>query len=346
MVTQQKELCAASKREFQYFLNLGHHQQMPKVNLPKNERFSLTLMPGNTINQSILLRREKILREGGAYLMHSKNFVLILSVVCFLCISLSSGFAGSSPVFSEYVTGGTFDNTWALLTGEGTLSAANSDSAYPAGQVFPNPSGDGWVMKVQSPLGQVGTEGGVSGDELWTDMLVSAQMFINVSTAARHDTMLGGRMTVATPEWGTGGRGGYFTTDPWGLTPPPPCWGIRNNYDSPQPTFGQVYSNNGWHQIILVIAGTNIDLYVDMTYAQVVAAMNAGTPLPLLSYSPLTGTNGGVGFYVCYRTDASSTGEPGYIDDIEVYLPPYSTPTPTPTPLVGAAVTSTWAVYE
>jgi len=284
--------------------------------------------------------------------MYLKHFVLVVSVVCISCIGISTAFAGSSPVFSEYVTGGSFDHTWIPLVGDGLLTPANSDSAYPAGQVFPNPSGDGWVLKIQPIATGAGTEGGVSGDEAWTNMLVSAQMFVNVSTAKRHDTMFGGRMAITAPAWGSGGRGGYFTQDPWGLTPPPPCWGIRDNYGSPQPTIGQTYPSNDWHQIVLVFTATNVDLYVDMTYAQVVAALNLGTPSPLLSWPSVVNANGGVGFYVCYRdSDASiATGEPGYIDDIEVYLPPYTiptipTPTPTPTPEV-MAVNGTWTIYE
>jgi hypothetical protein len=286
--------------------------------------------------------------------MYLKHFVLIVSVVCILCIGISTASAGSSPVFAEYVSGGSFDQTWTLLVaGEGTLSAANSDSAYPAGQVFPNPSGDGWVMKIQPNPTGAGTEGGLSGTESWTDMLVSAQMFVNVSTAKRHDTMLGGRYLLTPPfGWGDAGRGGYFTQDPFGVAPPdPPWWGIRDGYDPPNTKTPQTYPGNGWHQIILVFTGTKMDLYVDMTYAQVVADLNSPPTSPLLSLDPMTRTNGGVGFYVCYRdSDASmATGEPGYIDDIEVYLPPYTTPTPTPTPTPEegfTGVTGTWTVYE
>jgi hypothetical protein len=102
-----------------------------------------------------------------------------------------------------------------------------------------------------------------------------------------------------------------------------------------------------------VISGTDVSLYVDMTYAEVVEDLNSGSPSPLLTATEDDPdlTEGGICFYICYQDDGSTqgTGEPGYIDDIEVYLPPYelpAEPTATPTPGLYTEVSGSWTIYE
>ncbi|MCX7919533.1 MAG: hypothetical protein N3A72_07980 [bacterium] len=278
----------------------------------------------------------------------NKNIVLCILLLLgfsFLCVTIS--FAGSKPVFAEYVTGGVFQQTWKKIIGDETIIPANSDTAYPAGQVFPNPSGDGWVMKVVAAPGGLGGAGAVGGNESWTDMLISANVFINIDITARHDTMIGGRMAVTTPVWGSGVRGGYYTQDFWGITVP--CWATRDNYSAPNPTVPTTYTSNGWHRIILVFSGSEVKMYLDMTYPEVVNALNTGTPAPLITTS-VTRTEGGVGFYSCYQASGVATGEPAYADDIEVYLPPYELPqlvlSPTTTAQVSIGQTKTFIASE
>jgi hypothetical protein len=284
--------------------------------------------------------------------MDVKHFFLMLLVVCICCVSVSTVFGGSTPVFAEHVTNGSFDETWSpLWATEGTVTPANSDSAYP-GLVFPNPSGDGWVMKFQSLTTETGDAGVAGGDSSWMDMLISAWVFVNKDTTYRHDTVIGGRMDLVTLPlyWGYACKVGYYTQNIWGGLSAP-CWAFRPSGGTPQsPGYNIVYPNHGWHQVILVLSGDTASLYIDKTYAQVVADLNATTPSPDDTYSGESRTDGGVCFYTCYQDYSAvlGTGEPGYMDDIEVYLPPYTlaTPTPTPTSSSFTNVTSSWTIYE
>jgi hypothetical protein len=283
--------------------------------------------------------------------MRKGNFLLMVVVVGIMLVSSTSLYAGGTPVFAEYVTGGTFDQTWLELYDEhGELVPANSDSDYP-GLVFPNPSGDGWVMKMVPEVTYFGVSGGAAGEATWTDMLLSAQMFINIDTTYRHDSNIGVRQDLTSLYWGSACKGGFYSKDLWGGLSVP-CWSIRTSGNNPgTPGSAPGYSSHGWHQIILVISGTDVSMYVDMTYSQVVEDLNSGSPSPLLTSTEGTETEGGICFYICYQDDGTTegTGEPGYIDDIEVYLPPYElppTPTATPTPGLYTEVSGSWTIYE
>ncbi len=284
-----------------------------------------------------------------------QTLLLMLVMLCSASIAL----AGYQPVWEEYFSGGTYDQTWTDIyvgtADEGTFNIVSSDDYYTAGLVFPNPSGDNYALRCDTTAQYIGTRGMVGGDNTWTDYMVSTQIFVCIDETYRHDTMLMGRTDVSAPSWGSGVRFGYFTQDAggWGITVP--CWAMRKNFDGPFPNTLGSLTSHGWHRLTMVFSGNHVDAYLDMSYEEIVNAINTSTPpflqadydLPPYDGTPPHPSAGGVGFYGCYMIMPSEgpSGAPLYVDDIEVYLPPYEL-APPPTPEPGAAAEPSWTLYE
>jgi hypothetical protein len=298
---------------------------------------------------------------------------LLLVTLITLC-GASMAIAGYLPVWEEHFSGGMFDHTWTdIYTGTsdaGTFTIVSTDDYYTAGLVFPNPSGDNYVLRCDTTAVYHGTRGMVGGENTWTEYMVSIWAFVNNGTSNRHDTMLMGRTDVSVPAWGSGIKFGYFAEDEWGLPPGHvPCWGLRKNWDGPGANGGQgeeyitaTLDSPGWHRLTMVFSGidtdvtNHVDVYLDKTYEEIVNDINASNPPylqmdyathPLPSEGSAMPTSGGVGFYACYMIMPSNgpDGSPFYVDDIEVYLPPYEL-APGPTPEPGAAVQPSWTLYQ
>ncbi len=294
-----------------------------------------------------------------------RPLLLMLVMLCSASIAL----AGYQPVWEEHFSGGTYDQTWTdLLVGgdAGTFNIVSSDDYYPAGLVFPNPSGDNYALRCDVVSLNHGTRGLVGGENTWTEYMVSIQMFVCISTDPTHrgDTCLMGRTNIDAPHWGSGVKLGYYPIDPAGWSLVFPGWGMRKNFDTPamnapEEWVQQTLPNQGWYRLTLVFSGTDLDVtnrvdaYVDKSYEEIVNDINASTP-PLIRMDYLTNpgagegsallTAGGVGFYAAYADMISigPSGAPLYVDDIEVYLPPYELE---PSGDVTAA-DPRWTLYE
>lgn len=198
-------------------------------------------------------------------------YKLLLTMGIMLC-SASIAFAGYLPVWEEHFSGGTYDQTWAdIYTGTttpsdlGIFNIVSSDSYYPAGLVFPNPSGDNYVLRGDTASPNHGTRGMVAGDNTWTEYMVSIYMFVCIDETNRHDTMLMGRTDISSPSWGSGVKFGFFTLDAgsWGITVP--GWGMRKNWDGPNPYVNATLPNHGWHRLTMAFSGNHVDAYLDKT---------------------------------------------------------------------------------
>jgi hypothetical protein len=165
-----------------------------------------------------------------------------------------------------------------------------------------------------------------------------------------------GRTNINSPLWASGIRLGYYPIDPGGWGVLVPGWGMRKDWDAPTDALAggtrpeewvqQTLPNHGWHRLTMVFTGDYVvDSYLDKTYEEIVNDIRASNP-PFMhvdyAADPPALTAGGIGFYGAYTdmVQGEPSGAPLYVDDIEVYLPPYELP--------GEITTADprWTLYE
>jgi hypothetical protein len=262
-----------------------------------------------------------------------RNFAIIfalfaLAVFCF-----------GATLFQENFTGGTTENEWkALGDTETPVNTAYNDNI----QVVPVSSVPGGVAPPGNTTGYVGAIQDVDNSYLGiaaayatataglTDLIYETQLYC-YDAAVNGANPQGGPVARITDTTHYVRFYANLAADNLHINAYTGAWDTTDWTDAT--------SGAGWHKVKMKIEGDQMTIWFDNMDTPL-----AGCPITVPELAdPLT--NGYIGVSVLHYLASAPVAI--YFDQILVTdLAGPTIPTPTPTPYVGAAVTSSWAIYE